>query len=305
VPAYICESVLKPLAKLGAEPVFYDIDPEDLNGSPQAMLRQARKHGARVALAASLYGHPADLPAFEAAAREEGLLLVDDAAQSFGASIAGRPVGTFGDAGFFSLSPGKATAGHMGGFYWTRFPYDPVRTRHDWIHRCKWLLFRHFRLHPERSPLPGAAFALAQRLTGKLDGLDIWNDGMAPFEVPLVAAIVNAQIADRHGFRARYAAEAVRRFAGIPGLRLAGSLRGESRPHKLVLIADAAARADRLHAHLDAAGISLGRGYARLAPDPSAVPAASSAIGRVVELPIEDDDAKMEAVFRGVESFPG
>ena len=51
----------------------------------------------------------------EAICRKQKVLLIDDAAQAFGSVVNGRYIGSFGDGGFFSFSPGKPTAAHRGG----------------------------------------------------------------------------------------------------------------------------------------------------------------------------------------------
>ena len=54
-----------------------------------------------------LYGHPCDMAAISAIAREHGLLIVEDAAQAHGASIDGQPIGTHGDAIAWRFYPTK------------------------------------------------------------------------------------------------------------------------------------------------------------------------------------------------------
>jgi hypothetical protein len=151
--------------------------------------------------------------------------------------------------------------------------------------------------------LPRAAFALAGRVSGKLDGLNLWNDEMAPFEKRLVTSIVNAQLRGSNAFRPRYASEAARRWRGRAAFRVVEPVRGEAHSHKIVLITADQGVADRLEERLRKAGIACGRGYGNLAGS-AAPPAASSLFGRVVELPIEDSEAKMGAVFAAVEGFP-
>src|SRR5437870_5409523 len=63
---------------------------------------------------------PGDLVGLERIARVSGTLLVDDAAQCLGATNAGRPCGTFGDAGFYSLARGKGITTMGGGILATR-----------------------------------------------------------------------------------------------------------------------------------------------------------------------------------------
>jgi dTDP-4-amino-4,6-dideoxygalactose transaminase len=64
---------------------------------------------------ANLYGLPNDLGRIEAVCRRNGVLLLDDAAQSLGATVDGRPVGTFGDAGIYSFDRGKIISTMEGG----------------------------------------------------------------------------------------------------------------------------------------------------------------------------------------------
>lgn len=110
VPNYICSSVLVPIFKLGLAPVYYDINENDLNADINSIITEARKDSSIMAvLVASMYGNPADLGLIEDFCKKNYLLLIDDADQSLGAKTRGRFVGTFGDAGFFSFFPGKAT----------------------------------------------------------------------------------------------------------------------------------------------------------------------------------------------------
>ena len=76
---------------------------------------------------AGLYGNPVDYPGIEKICKDFGVKLIDDAAQSFGAKLNGRLAGTWGDAGFFSFSPGKSTPGHLGSFFWTSKRYILIR----------------------------------------------------------------------------------------------------------------------------------------------------------------------------------
>ena len=64
---------------------------------------------------ANLYGIPNALPDLERIARERGVYLLDDAAQSLGARLGGRAVGTFGDAGLYSFDKGKIICTIQGG----------------------------------------------------------------------------------------------------------------------------------------------------------------------------------------------
>ncbi|HUZ05422.1 MAG TPA: DegT/DnrJ/EryC1/StrS family aminotransferase, partial [Acidobacteriaceae bacterium] len=94
----------------GAQPVLVDIDPRTYNldpGSTKKSLQAGQNTPIRAILAVHLYGQCADWDAFEAFRQEHGCLLIEDAAQAFGATWHGRPIGSLGDLAAFSFYPTK------------------------------------------------------------------------------------------------------------------------------------------------------------------------------------------------------
>ncbi len=85
------------IARVGARPVFADVDPVTLNLDPA---RVVRTPSTRAVLPVHLFGHPAELIGLE-------LPIIEDAAQAIGARAAGRRVGTLGRLGCFSFFPTK------------------------------------------------------------------------------------------------------------------------------------------------------------------------------------------------------
>jgi dTDP-4-amino-4,6-dideoxygalactose transaminase len=114
IPAYTCYSVPASIIKAGLRPRVVDIDPQTLDFAPDA-LAQAETDHALAIIATNLYGLPNDLPRLVSFARERGMFLVDDAAQALGARVGGRPSGTWGDAGLYSLDKGKNISSIDGG----------------------------------------------------------------------------------------------------------------------------------------------------------------------------------------------
>ncbi|XDZ65670.1 DegT/DnrJ/EryC1/StrS family aminotransferase [Alphaproteobacteria bacterium LSUCC0684] len=97
---------------LGAVPVFADVDPVTFNLSPGSVASAkaaADKAGIRVVgiITVGLFGQPADMDAITDLAEKEGWWVLDDAAQSFGASYKGRPVGTLAPLTATSFFPAK------------------------------------------------------------------------------------------------------------------------------------------------------------------------------------------------------
>ncbi len=114
VPAYTCYSVAASVLNAGLELRLCDTAPSTL--SVDAAELEARcEDDVLAVLSANLFGQPDDLPAMERVATSTGVDLVDDAAQALGASIDGRPCGTFGTAGLFSFDKGKVLTTIQGG----------------------------------------------------------------------------------------------------------------------------------------------------------------------------------------------
>jgi UDP-2-acetamido-2-deoxy-ribo-hexuluronate aminotransferase len=90
----------------GATPVFVDIEPDTMNIDP-AGIEQAITEKTKAILPVHIFGHPADMERIMAIARRNNLKVVEDCAQSFGASVRGKRTGSFGDTGCFSFYPSK------------------------------------------------------------------------------------------------------------------------------------------------------------------------------------------------------
>ncbi len=100
------------VALLGATPVFVDVDAATFNIDVTALeggVALAKKQGLKpkAIIVVDLFGQPADHDAIAAVAAAENLFVLDDAAQSFGASYKGRRLGTFGLATATSFFPAK------------------------------------------------------------------------------------------------------------------------------------------------------------------------------------------------------
>ncbi|MFM8679719.1 MAG: DegT/DnrJ/EryC1/StrS family aminotransferase, partial [Alphaproteobacteria bacterium] len=99
LPAFTYTATAEVPCALGAEPVFVDVDPRSYNLDPAALARAiaaTRAEGRlrpRAVVAVDLFGLPADYEAIGETCRREGLFLLSDAAQSFGASRGNRRVG--------------------------------------------------------------------------------------------------------------------------------------------------------------------------------------------------------------------
>ena len=119
VPSYTCYTVPASVVRAGLQVIPADIDPTTLDFDPIS-LERVDCSGVLAIVSTSLYGIPGDLARLEAFAERRGIRLIDDAAQAFGARSGNRYAGTFGQAGFFSLSRGKSITTGDGGILVTR-----------------------------------------------------------------------------------------------------------------------------------------------------------------------------------------
>ena len=104
-------ATIEAIMQIGATPVLVDIDAASFNLDPLE-LERAVSPRSRAVLVVHLFGLPAELSSIKRICDRHGLLLLEDCAQSFGASYRGKQTGSYGLAGCFSFFPSK----NLGGF---------------------------------------------------------------------------------------------------------------------------------------------------------------------------------------------
>jgi UDP-2-acetamido-2-deoxy-ribo-hexuluronate aminotransferase len=113
LPAFTYTATAEVPLLLGATPIFVDVDPHSFQIDPAHLvlrIEQVRAAGRlkpRAIIGVDLFGQPADWPALTAVSRLNGLFLLDDLAQSFGASLHGKMLGSQADATATSFFPSK------------------------------------------------------------------------------------------------------------------------------------------------------------------------------------------------------
>lgn len=229
--------------RLGAIPVFADIDPEHLTLDAASVKRVVGPR-CRAVVVTHIYGYPADVPAIVAVARCHGIRVIEDAAQAFGASRDGDLAGSRGDVGCLSFGRGKPVTGGEGGMVVTNDPeiYEAAV---------------HWSQHPARQ------MALLGDTGGLADMAPNWRLN------PLAAAMVLEEIGTWRERRARRAANCralAHALAGLDLLRPPLEEEGvESAWHRVVLsyrppACEVAAREEILDA-LATRGVPACRGF--------------------------------------------
>jgi dTDP-4-amino-4,6-dideoxygalactose transaminase len=117
IPSFVCSALLNAVVYTGAVPVLADIDASTLNLDPQDVERRLSRR-TRAVILPHMFGLPADLDRFLGL----GVPVIEDCAQSIGASRGFRSVGSFGQAAVFSFYATKVIATGEGGMVATASP---------------------------------------------------------------------------------------------------------------------------------------------------------------------------------------
>ena len=105
-PAFTFIATAEAIGAVGATPVFVDIYPDSFNLNVEAV-EAAITPATKAIMPVHLFGQPANLPTLKALCEQHNLLLVEDAAQSFGATLDSKQTMAWGDFGCTSFFPSK------------------------------------------------------------------------------------------------------------------------------------------------------------------------------------------------------
>jgi len=277
LPAFTYTATAEVPLVLGATPVFVDVDPATFQIDPAHLqaridaIRAAGKLTPRMLIGVDLFGQPAAWPALSAIAAREGMVTLDDCAQSFGASLGGRMLGTLADATATSFFPSKPLGAYGdGGALFT-----------DSDERAA--LYRSLRTHGEGTT---RYEVLRTGMNGRLDTLQA--------AVLLSKLTVFPEELEARERIARYFDSRLHNAVGIPARvpdsRAAWAIYA-------ILLPDSAARA-HMQDGLKAAGIPSAIYYPkplhqqpayRDAHDGAALPTSEDLAGRIMALPIHPD----------------
>jgi dTDP-4-amino-4,6-dideoxygalactose transaminase len=127
---YTIYDVVNMVVCAGGRPVFADIEAQSCNIDARRVAALIGPNTGAV-LVTHLHGLACDMDSLAELCRSKGVALVEDAAQAFGATLAGRPLGTIGDAGIFSFGRVKNLNAFFGGMLVCRDPALYARVAAD------------------------------------------------------------------------------------------------------------------------------------------------------------------------------
>ena len=124
------DATVNPVVYEGGEPIFIDTEYDTWNMSPEALEQAFRLYpDVKLVVAAHLYGTPGKVDELRKICGAHGALLIEDAAESLGATYRGVQTGTFGDYGVISFNGNKIITGTSGGMLLCRFKEDADQAR--------------------------------------------------------------------------------------------------------------------------------------------------------------------------------
>ncbi len=110
------DATVNPVVYEGGEPVFIDTEYDTWNMSPEALKKAFEIYPeVRLVVLVNLYGTPAKLDEIKNVCDEHGAILIEDAAESMGATYKGKMTGTFGKYSIVSFNGNKIITGSSGG----------------------------------------------------------------------------------------------------------------------------------------------------------------------------------------------
>lgn len=294
-PSFTFVSTANAVLRVGARPVFAEIDPATLGLDPADVAARLTPR-TRALLPVHYAGHAADMDGLLGLARERGLLVVEDAAHGLGGGWRGRPLGTLGDAGCFSFHETKnVTCGEGGALV----VHDPALAGRAEIVREK--------------GTNRAAF-----LRGEVDKYTWVAEGSSYVLSDLLAALLDAQLDKLDEIQRRRARvcdryrEGLAGWAAERGVTLPLRLPGQQPSHHIfyLLYPDQPARDAALGA-LRGRGIQASFHYVPLHSSPQGralgaaaapLPVTESIAGRLLRLPLHPllSDPEIERVIGSV-----
>lgn len=124
------DATVNPVVYEGGTPVFIDTEYDTWNMDPAALEKAFEIYpDVRLIVVAHLYGTPGKIDEIKKIADMHGALIVEDAAESLGASYKKRQTGSFGNYGCISFNGNKIITGSAGGMFLTNSKHDAEKVR--------------------------------------------------------------------------------------------------------------------------------------------------------------------------------
>ncbi len=278
-------ATVESILRVGASVRFADVELEHLQLDP-ASVAEAITKKTRAILAVHLFGHASGLDQLAALCRRHQLVLIEDAAQAFGARFRGQCVGSFGQAGCFSFFPAKPLGGFGDG--------GMVVTSHAALAERIRRLRQHGQTELHQYAELGGNFRL-----------DAIQAAVLRVKLPRLSAWLSQ--------RAKHAAAYDAAFADLPGVRPVRAPEQASSSHAVYTLRVVGGDRDELAAFLKQRGVDTACYYPRplyrqglfASAGFSELPNAETAARQVLSLPLYPEllDSEREYVIESVKAY--
>ncbi len=283
VPAFTCPLVAIAVHALGLRLRIADLARDSLDFDPDALRAQLDDRVLAV-VPTHLGGRVTDVAAVNRIVADSGITVIEDAAQSLGATIEDRGIGLAGDIGFFSLAAGKGLSTYEGGVVIARDPawLDAMQALQDDLpkqaafERRRCIELFGYTLFYRPLPMRWAYGLPLRRALKRHDPVGAIGDRF-PLEVPLhrmgewrqdVGANAAQRLPQFLGERRACALSRLERLRAIPGIHIYADRAGERGVWPILLVRlDSEHRRDAVLDRLWTSGLGVSRMFIHALPD--------------------------------------
>jgi len=119
VVGFTCSVMINAILRIGATPVYSDVDPVTFGSSAKSIAQKISKR-TKIIVAQHSFGIPCDIIDIVKLAKEQDIFVLEDCSLAYGSSVNGIVLGNFGDAAIFSSDHTKPINTLVGGFFYTK-----------------------------------------------------------------------------------------------------------------------------------------------------------------------------------------
>ena len=143
MPSYVCPALLNAISYIGANPLLIDINPDSYNISPADLKRKLTKK-TRAVIVPHIFGLPADIEDISSI----GIPVIEDCAQSVGASYKGKKAGSFGHCAIFSFYATKVMTTGEGGMVLSNSDkiLEKIRDLREYDHKPNYMVRYNYKM---------------------------------------------------------------------------------------------------------------------------------------------------------------
>jgi hypothetical protein len=190
----------------------------------------------------------------------------------------------------------------MGSFFWSNKDIKIKRTKYCFMHYIRWLnfYFNRYKIY-ETNIVIKKIFNIADRIFFKF--FDITNDEICEFEKEIIGGILWYNLNGKFDFREKYLKKFILEFSNNHLFKILTNIRGEANNHKIVIIFNEREVCLNFLDFMNKNKIKVLNGYELLTNDLNDLPNAKKIDKKVVELPIENNEERMEYLFYKIKEF--